>query len=697
MGGSRNSGRAVGGGGLGSVRPPSPLARSRPRLDLARDGVSRLAAAADADLPAVSPPPRPPPPRPPPVSPPPPPARPRPQGLARRASRHGAHVTGNDGRYIQQGYDRHTSDLNPDGARHPRPNLVSVMERNDLDEFVAMAELSERDFTAERRGAVVVSLGDSGASAPGAPGPGGVSGPGVPRASDPSAESLHAHRLKVPRRPPWTRDTPAEVLDQNERRHFLEWRRALAQVEADERVTLTPFEKNLEIWRQLWRVCERSDVVVQVVDARDPLFYRCEDLERFVAELDGGRKRTIVLLNKADLLSPELRAAWSAEFDELGLEYLWWSAKAATEEVEEAQRAAKTARAAEHARRANAGDVEGDSFSEEEEEDGEEGEKRSRCLVSLPGSRAVDGPGEEERGQTRNTSRLLSRSALLAELERRAEEAAGAGARTRRPDGRVVVGMVGYPNVGKSSTVNALVAKKKTGVSATPGKTKHFQTLELGAGLLLADCPGLVFPSFTSSRAELVCNGVLPIDRLTDVRQPIAVVASRIPRRRFEAAYGLTLPLPALHEAQDRNATAGELLRAYSAARGLTVQHGRPDEQRAGRAILKDYINGKLLHCVGPKGYRGEMGVEGDAIFGVAREEGERNRAREARRAFDDEIEPATVGGDSASIESSSGKNEDPLAKQLLAEMMEELGGWTGRPSPRRRAAPSTSSRRNPR
>ena len=232
---------------------------------------------------------------------------------------------------------------------------------------------------------------------------------------------------------------------------------------------------------------------MQVVDARDPLFYRMRRSERFVAELDGGRKRTIVLLNKADLLSPELRAAWSAEFDELGLEYLWWSAKAATEEVAEAQRAAKTARAAEHARRANAGDVEGDSFSEEEEEDGEE-ERNALGASSASGSRAVDGPGEEERGQTRNTfPRLLSRSALLAELERRAEEAAGAGARTRRPDGRVVVGMVGYPNVGKSSTVNALVAKKKTGVSATPGKTKHFQTLELGAGLLLADCPGLVF------------------------------------------------------------------------------------------------------------------------------------------------------------------------------------------------------------
>jgi large subunit GTPase 1 len=35
--------------------------------------------------------------------------------------------------------------------------------------------------------------------------------------------------------------------------------------------------------------------------------------------------------------------------------------------------------------------------------------------------------------------------------------------------------MVGYPNVGKSSTINALIGEKKVGVTSTPGKTKHFQ------------------------------------------------------------------------------------------------------------------------------------------------------------------------------------------------------------------------------
>lgn len=51
---------------------------------------------------------------------------------------------------------------------------------------------------------------------------------------------------------------------EQERASFYEWRRDLASLEQDERLVLTPFEKNLEVWRQLWRVLERSDVVVQV-------------------------------------------------------------------------------------------------------------------------------------------------------------------------------------------------------------------------------------------------------------------------------------------------------------------------------------------------------------------------------------------------------------------------------------------------
>jgi ribosome biogenesis GTPase A len=55
---------------------------------------------------------------------------------------------------------------------------------------------------------------------------------------------------------------------------------------------------------------------------------------------------------------------------------------------------------------------------------------------------------------------------------------------------RLMVGLVGYPNVGKSSTINAIFGSKKTAVAPTPGKTKHFQTLNVTPTVCLCDCPG---------------------------------------------------------------------------------------------------------------------------------------------------------------------------------------------------------------
>ncbi len=48
--------------------------------------------------------------------------------------------------------------------------------------------------------------------------------------------------------------------------------------------------------------------------------------------------------------------------------------------------------------------------------------------------------------------------------------------------------------------------------------------------------------------------GVIPIDRLTDVRAPVAVIAARIPRAELEAAYSARLPRPAAHEPAARRA-----------------------------------------------------------------------------------------------------------------------------------------------
>lgn len=88
---------------------------------------------------------------------------------------------------------------------------------------------------------------------------------------------------------------------------------------------LPPFERNIEFWRQLWKIIELSDVIIQVVDARDPLYYSSSDLANYVKEIDP-KKESVLLLNKADLLTTEQRQSWSKYFMDSDMKALFFSA-----------------------------------------------------------------------------------------------------------------------------------------------------------------------------------------------------------------------------------------------------------------------------------------------------------------------------------------------------------------------------------
>ena len=75
-------------------------------------------------------------------------------------------------------------------------------------------------------------------------------------------------------------------INQNENMAFLNWRRDIASIEENNvKLAITPFEKNLEVWKQLWRVNEKSDLLLQIVDARNPYFYYSADLEQYISEI----------------------------------------------------------------------------------------------------------------------------------------------------------------------------------------------------------------------------------------------------------------------------------------------------------------------------------------------------------------------------------------------------------------------------
>merc|ERR1719203_312802 len=110
-----------------------------------------------------------------------------------------------------------------------------------------------------------------------------------------------------------------------QKKAFLDWRRGLSQTAQESNLEMTPFEKNIEVWKQLWRVVERANVLILIVDARNPLAFISRDLFQYVKEVDKN-KRCILMINKADYLSALQRQYWRQYFNAQSIQILYFSA-----------------------------------------------------------------------------------------------------------------------------------------------------------------------------------------------------------------------------------------------------------------------------------------------------------------------------------------------------------------------------------
>ena len=334
---------------------------------------------------------------------------------------------------------------------------------------------------------------------------------------------------------------------------------------------------------------ERSHLLVQIVDARNPLGFRCQDLEEYVKELGG--KKSLLLINKSDLLTsdqrsvlrmyrtaerlPEFRIAWADYFDSEGISYAFFSAAAASQKLPlDESDIAEDEEFIEDQDEDEDDDAEAMTEGPEQEcadadmEDDEEG-------WSTEGEEPQAGPSTRTEQKLENGERLplsevaqdvanLSDARInvlsVSELENLFESAAPQVA----SDEKLVIGLVGYPNVGKSSTINALLGEKKTSVSATPGKTKHFQTLLLTDRITLCDCPGLVFPQFANTQADMIVDGVLPIDQMKEYSAPAELVCRRVPRDILEGTYGIRIDVKDEEDGGTGEVGWEEFLSAYA-------------------------------------------------------------------------------------------------------------------------------------
>ena len=311
------------------------------------------------------------------------------------------------------------------------------------------------------------------------------------------------------------------------------------------------FESSRGIFDKVFKsVLSTSDIVLYVLDARDPNGTRSRDLEREITAADAGSKRLILILNKIDLVPPTVLKAWliylRRYFPTLPL----------------------------------------------------------RANTSAPNARTFDHKALTVKGTSETLLRALKSYASSKQLKR-----------------STTVGIVGYPNVGKSSVVNALTSRLGSSrssstacpVGAEAGVTTALREVKLDNKLRLLDSPGIVFPSSFSQgangetnphlsskqiyQANLTLLSALPPSAITDPISAITLLLGRLSRSEATLQPLLdqySLPPSTLVSVGANGDVTTDFLIQVARRRGRLGKGGVPNLQSAAMGVLMDWRDGRI-------------------------------------------------------------------------------------------------------
>lgn len=143
-----------------------------------------------------------------------------------------------------------------------------------------------------------------------------------------------------------------------------------------------------------------------------------------------------------------------------------------------------------------------------------------------------------------------------------------------------IVGVIGYPNVGKSSIINALKGKGSAKTSAEAGYTKGKQYLRISKDLLMIDTPGVIAKG-KNKEDELVLIGAKNPYTIEDPDLAVIKLIKNHPGL-IEKKYGVKIK-------GDKEATIEDIALKLN----LKKKGNLPDTERTSRKILQDWLSGK--------------------------------------------------------------------------------------------------------
>eukprot|EP00339_Tiarina_fusa_P001427 CAMPEP_0117019752 /NCGR_PEP_ID=MMETSP0472-20121206/15107_1 /TAXON_ID=693140 ORGANISM="Tiarina fusus, Strain LIS" /NCGR_SAMPLE_ID=MMETSP0472 /ASSEMBLY_ACC=CAM_ASM_000603 /LENGTH=536 /DNA_ID=CAMNT_0004724785 /DNA_START=97 /DNA_END=1707 /DNA_ORIENTATION=- len=285
--------------------------------------------------------------------------------------------------------------------------------------------------------------------------------------------------------------------------------------------------------RELKKVVDTADVLLQVLDTRDPIGSRIHPTLEDVI-LSKADKRMVLVLNKIDLVPREVVSRWLTVL------------------------------------------------------------RRSHPSIAIKASNDRK-EGAEEDASSATTP--VGMDGLLQLLKNYARTG-GTGGKSKTT---IVVGVIGYPNVGKSSIINALKRCRAVGVSPRPGFTTSMQEVVLDRNVRLLDSPGVVF----DDKSALLGNCV----DAESIQDPIPPVDALLKRCNMQSLI-MTYNIPAFPPG-DTMMFLAMVARSY----GRVLKGGIPDKIGAARSVLRDWNSGKIpYYTVPPKDAEPDVSKGGAVI-----------------------------------------------------------------------------------
>ncbi|KAI1610045.1 P-loop containing nucleoside triphosphate hydrolase protein [Exophiala viscosa] len=297
------------------------------------------------------------------------------------------------------------------------------------------------------------------------------------------------------------------------------------------------------------KVLDSADVVLYVLDARDPEGTRSREVERQIMTADGGSKRLILVLNKIDLVPAPVLKGWLT-----------------------------------HLR---------------------------RYFPTIPLRASTPASNAQTFDHKQLTLKATSETLL------RSLKSYAASKQLKRA---ISVGVIGYPNVGKSSVINALTSRLNKGtqsfacpVGSEAGVTTSLREVKIDSKLKILDSPGIVFPSTVDGEdkedrqrrkaeheARLILLNALPPNQITDPIPAVTLLLQRLSTSEalFEKLlghYGVVALGP--FDQGDRTA---DFLVQVARKRGRLGKGGVPNLHGAAMTVITDWRDGRIQGWVEP-------------------------------------------------------------------------------------------------